>query len=115
MSFVDQIPKHHNDLIKKMVSIEGEIMNQHALLDHEEEKEIARSHDCDCEYCPYQDVVVTALKPSEVAEIEQQIDKLTETRSGIKLTIIRLEGYAKSVGAPMPDDKLLKNQSRRVR
>lgn len=119
MSFIQQILKHHDDMMSKLIKVDGEIMSQWMLIDAEEEKEkekeIARDHFCDCEYCPYQDVVIKPMSAKEKAAIEKQIDKLTDTKNSLKKTITRLESYAKSVGAPVPDDKLLKNQSRRVR
>ena len=107
MSFISQIPANHKRLRADLRLVELEI---HALWEKlgDDETEIARTHSCDCEYCPYADIKVPPeLSPKEFEEVEAEIDKLTSTKKDYIRIIKALENYAKSVGEPLPKEVLL--------
>jgi len=95
MSFINQIPLHVKTLNSKEMSIRSELLNLWAKLEGDEEAQIAESHSCSCEYCPYKDVIYKPLDSVEIADIEKKIAELEPIEQEIKRTIKSLENYAK--------------------
>lgn len=109
MSFIKDIPKHHKAMVDALKPIEGKISEASFKLDAHYEAEEKADHDCNCEYCPYDEASdKDLLSRHEVAELEQLIDQSQKERKDHVLAIKRLESYAAFVGKPLPKEVLIK-------
>lgn len=98
MSFVDQIPQHHQSLVSKRSETVIELQELRNQL-NDDDDENARHHACDCEFCPYADYTPRpALSARQEKELKAQIKELESLEREYSSLIRNLIGYAKLWG-----------------
>lgn len=99
MSFIEKLPSTYKSLKVQLRNTENEANGLRTELGDDEDYGY---HECDCEYCPVPEL--PDLSPADIAEKTEKAEKLEELAQDYKVTIRRIEGYAKLVRVNLKDE-----------